>query len=134
MKIYRLNCLLSSNLNKEEIQKSALAIESLIQKEGGILVSERTERKVDLGSEIEKENKAIMLNLRFQIDPQKLTTLNQELKKVSGTLRFAILAQKKPKQALSKKVEKAKREGSEKKKKVELKEIEQQLNKILDES
>jgi len=139
MKIYQLNYLLPAELEIEKIQSIALKIESFIQGQGGVLIGERTDKKIDLGQPVRKNRKAILLNLKFQLKPQKLNLLEEGLRKTSEILRFMILGQKEAKKKVPKKIKtpkilgkQIKKQGSKKEEKVELKEIEKQLEQILE--
>ena len=64
MKNYKLTYLVSADLETEKMQSLALKIESLIQKEKGILTGERISRKIDLGNSIkdQKESESCLLS------------------------------------------------------------------------
>ncbi len=124
MKNYELSYLVSSNVSEEEIKILQESVNSLIQKEEGILL--------ETDYPIRKEGFSL-LSLKFQTNPEKISGLEKSLKSDSRIFRHIILIKhpmkeakkmRKPMKAVSKKTEKSK---------VELKEIESRLEEILGE-
>jgi len=124
MKNYELSYLVSSNLSEEEIKALQESVNSLIQKEEGILLEN--------DYPIKKEGFSL-LSLKFQMDPEKIAGLEKSLKADSRIFRHILLIKhpmkdakkmRRPMKTISKKTEKSK---------VELKEIESRLEEILGE-
>lgn len=132
MKSYELNYLVSGALEPEKAQGVALKIESLIQSQGGVLMGERKNKKTSFGYEIKGFHKGALSTIGFQIEPEKMTFLKEQLKKASQVLRFMILWQKPSKQATKPQKEIGKVKRQKKVQKVELKEIEQKLEELLE--
>lgn len=134
MKIYQIDYLTESE--KEQASKAALKVESLVQAEGGILIGERKSRKTKLGYEIKKKKMATLVSCEFQLDPAKLKGLEEEIKKMPEVLRFIILRGKRKREKISQTLPEKSKKKIEKSRagKVGLKEIEEKLEKILDES
>jgi ribosomal protein S6 len=146
MRYYELSCCISSELSEKELRDVAEKITSLIQSEEGILAQIGNPIRQRLGSPIKKEDYVFLLTLNFQLNPEKLKSLEKKLKSIPEILRFLVLHKK-----LEKKVEilperiplKAKvlARTSDRRKplkpreeKVELEEIEKKLEEILGET
>ena len=138
MRFYTLTYLISLELSEEEIKNLREKINSLIQEEGGILdfaTQQRMSVKKKLGYLIKKRGSAILDQVNFQLNPEKLGNFEKKLKENSQILRYLILANKLPKAILTseKPLVRPKREIEKPKAKVELKEIEKKLEEILGE-
>ncbi|MFA4998408.1 MAG: 30S ribosomal protein S6 [Candidatus Paceibacterota bacterium] len=124
MKNYELSYLVSSNISEEEIKALQESVNSLIQKEEGILL--------ETDYPIKKEGFSL-LSLKFQTNPEKIQGLDKSLKSDSRIFRHIILIKHPMKEA--KKMRKPMKVSPKKteKSKVELKEIETRLEEILGE-
>jgi len=153
MRIYELNYFLSGKLSPEEIQGASLKVESLIQEQGGVLTSERKSKQVNLGQEIKGNKKAVLANTKFQIEPEKIKVLKEQLKKTSEVLRFMVIIkpiikirperkrlkvvtkpteEKAPTEIKAESEVEKEEEKPKKEKKVELEQIEKKLDEILE--
>lgn len=130
MKNYQLTYLISPELKEEEVQTLFSAIESLVQEQEGILISNQKEKTVTLGYEIKKYKKALLSVLKFQMDPAKQKSFLAKIREKPEILRFLIETAK-PISAEKKVAKRVKK--ITKKAKVELKGIEEKLEEILGE-
>lgn len=153
MRIYELNYFLSGKLSPEEAQGASLKVESSIHEQGGVLTSERKSKQVNLGQEIKGNKKAVLANTKFQIEPEKIKALKEQLKKTSEVLRFMVVAkpiikirperkrlktiakpieEKAPPETKAESEAEKEEEKPKKEKKVELEQIEEKLDEILE--
>ncbi len=132
MKKYQLNYLLPADLEPKKSQVISLDLEKLVQEKKGVLIGERKNKPISLGQEINKIEKVNFLNIKFQIEKNQLEDLKQEINKISEVLRFMILVEEPDKPIKPKR--RIKPVKKETKPKVELKQIEEKLEQILDES
>jgi len=132
MKLYELTYLISPGLSEEGLKSLGEKINSLIQKEGGVLNEVNLPIKKGLVYPIKKNKETFLASLNFYLEPGRLENLEKELKTEKKILRYLILAKKPPTKILvggkPRKVIKPKP-----KVKVELKEIEKKLEEILGE-
>jgi len=142
MKTYELNYLISGGLGAEKAQDIALKVESLLQEQNGTLTSERKSKEIELGHEINGSKKTVMFSIQFRIEPDSIIAIQQQLKKMPSVVRFMITVKNpikisaKPQRKFQKKAEEIntgqKAKTSRKKPKVELKQIEKELEEILE--
>lgn len=136
-KLYELICLISPEINEEELSVLSNKINSLIKEKGGILEKEISLFKKKLAYPIEKFSVAYLKILGFQLENQKLEELKKEINSEKNVLRLTILNKKLIKRKKIKgrlpatKILATTKEKP--KKKVELKEIEKKLEEILEE-
>ena len=130
MKTYELTYLISPELKEEDIEKVLSKIESLLQKEGGILIENKKQKTVKLGYEIKNQKRAHLAVLKFQMSPKKQKSFQEKIKDIPEILRFLTLTLEpvEVKKEVPKVVKKVPKE-----KKVELKEIEKKIEEILGE-
>jgi len=135
MKLYELTYLISPEVSEEELKDTQEKINSLIQKEAGVLNEVQIPIKKKLVKGIKKQREVFLTNLSFYSEPDKLGSLERQLKAEKKILRYLILARPKTK------VAKAEKRPSKvipkipvKEKKVELEEIEKKLEEILGEA
>jgi len=134
MKLYELTYLISPELSESELKSLNEKINSLIQKGTGVLNEVKLPIKKRLGQLIKKQREAFLINLSFYLEPDKLGSLEKELKSEKKILRYLILARPKIKIAkVRKRPTKVIPKIPVKEKKVELKEIEKKLEEILGE-
>jgi len=134
MKLYELTYLISPELSESELKSLNEKINSLIQKGTGVLNEVKLPIKKRLGQLIKKQREAFLINLSFYLEPDKLGSLEKELKSEKKILRYLILAKPKIKIAkVRKRPTKVIPKIPVKEKKVELKEIEKKLEEILGE-
>ena len=152
MKTYELTYIISSEITNEEAEAAAKEVNSFIEnKEGIILRSEKPVAKT-LSYPIKKFGSGYFAVLEFQIEPEKLSELNEKLKKDGKILRHTVIIKnparirkerrgtRKPIFSTETEIVKQKnitveeeKEDKKPDKKVELKEIEKKLDEILGE-
>ncbi len=94
MKTYEITYLISSEIPEQEAKKIQEKINSLIQKQGGILKNGGLFLRNKLAYPIKKQTQAFLIVLKFQINPENLLFLEKEIKAEKQVLRYLILAQK----------------------------------------
>jgi len=135
MHFYELAYLISPELPEEELKSLQEKINSLIQKGAGVLNEIKLPIKKKLAYPIKKQREAFLINFNFYLEPEKLGSLEKELKSEKKILRYLILAKPKIKIAkVRKRPTKVISKIPVKEKKVGLKEIEKKLEEILGES
>jgi len=130
MRHYELTYLISPELSEEEIRGFQEKIISLIQGLGSELLGE-TKTPI-------RKKMAYLATLNFNLDPEKLGSLEKGLKSENQVLRYIILAKPRTKEVLvrGEKVPSSKlpKKIVKPEAKVELKEIEKKLDEMLGES
>lgn len=136
MRLYELNCLISPEITKEEINLLKEKLNSLIQNAGGILEEATLPVKRRLSYPIKKTGEILFWGLTFCLATEKMAELEKELKSEKKILRYLILF-KKPQRVSALRIRRPIRKlvprTSPKEKKAELKEIDKKLEEILDE-
>ncbi len=144
MKKYELNYLISPEISEEEAKEFQNKITSFIQEEEGVLNEEGSIIRIKLAYPIKKQAQAYLAVLNFQLNSEKLSSLEKKLKAENQILRYLLLIKKEPEikpgisrmPVISKKPRRVVLEKSAVRtpeKKVELKEIEKKLEEILNE-
>ncbi len=135
MRFYQLTYLISPELSLEELKSLQEKINSLIQKEAGVLNEINLPIKKRLSFPIKKNKEAFLADLSFHLEPGKLKNLEKELELEKKILRYLILSKPRIKEVIvrAKRVPKVVPKIPVKEKKVELKEIEKKLKEILGE-
>ena len=131
MKSYELTYLISPDLSEEEAISLSTEITSLIQEKQGILEKNLSLLKKQLSFPIKEKTAAYLAGLNFQMKPEGLEELKNQIKSESRILRHLILFKESPEKPVKTLVKEPKRII---KPKVELKEIEKKLAEILNES
>lgn len=126
--LYELTYLISPEIKEEELKNLSQKINSLVLKTGKIVKSE-SPKKINLAYPIQKKEEAFLVTFEFLSEPQKIEDLKKEFEKEKKVLRF-LLVKKKGIEKI-KKPKEIKKEKPRPEKKVELKEIEEKLDKIL---
>lgn len=138
MQLYELTYLISPELNEGELKDFSQKIDSLVSKTGKITKSE-SPRKISLAFPVQKKGEAFLVTFEFQALPQEAENLKKGLEKEKDVLRFLLVKKRgleKIKERLRAAPAKAlllKEEKPRPVKKVELKEIEEKLEKVLKE-
>jgi len=132
MRFYELTYLISPELSEEELKSLQEKINSLIQKEGGVLNEVNLPEKKDLSYPIKKNKTAYLTNLNFHFSSEKLENLEKKLKAEKKILRYLILVKPVPKVMVRGPI-RPRKFIKPSKAKVELKEIEKKLEEILGE-
>ncbi|MDO8486452.1 MAG: 30S ribosomal protein S6 [Candidatus Staskawiczbacteria bacterium] len=145
MKPYQLTYIISPDITSEQAQTESKNIESIVQdKKGVVLKSEKPSAKT-LAYPIKKQSSGFFGVLEFQLEPEYISELNENIQKNNRIIRHMIVInnpakvqkerriRKKP--LMSSPFDKVAEETKERKtsKKVELKEIEKELDEILSE-
>ncbi len=143
-KIYQLNFLISPQLDSSQSEDFLNEIKSLVSRFGEVL-NEELPKRIRLSYPINKKKEAFFCFVEFQGKPEQIDELKKELEKEKNILRYLLTIKKdgikkkskearriKKKPAFSQSEIKEKEEETDKEKKVELKEIEKKLGKILD--
>lgn len=136
MQLYELTYLISPELKEGDAEKVLSKIESLLQKEEGVLIDNKKQGTVKLGYEIKNQKRAHLAVLKFQMSPEKRKSFQEKIKEIPEILRFLTLTLEPVgvKKEIPKDVKKpAKLAKVPKEKKVELKEIEKKIEEILGE-
>jgi len=138
MQLYQLDYLVSPEVSEEEAKDFGNKIKSLIEKKGGSIIKIEALIKQVLAYEIKKFNEAFLTSLSFSLEPEKLGSIEEELKTGKNILRYLLFKKKivriKPKRRKPINfVKEVKTLETKPKKKVELKEIEKKLEEILGE-
>ncbi|NQU82873.1 MAG: 30S ribosomal protein S6 [Parcubacteria group bacterium] len=155
--LYELTCLISPDLNENEVAEFAEKLLKLLSESGKIIKTENP-KKIRLSYKIEKQTNAFMLSFIFEADPDKLASLKVNLDKDKSVIRFLLIKtkieeerkipdkreQKTPESAKPEKIKTTRQAKDDKKeikidkksKKVEdkatMEKIEEDLDKILD--
>ena len=125
--LYELTYLISPDLNETELKDFSQKIDSLISKSGKFIKSE-TPKKISLAYPIRRKKEAFLRSCEFSGEPEKLESLKKEFSKENNILRFLLIKKKEIKERIRAVRKIAKREP---KRKTELKEIGEKLEKIL---
>ena len=137
MQLYELTYLISPELNEGELKDFSQKIDSLVSKTGKITKSE-SPRKITLAYPVQKKGEAFLATFEFQALPQEAENLKKELEKEKDILRFLLVKKRGPEKIKERlrpapvKAPSVKEEKPRPSKKVELKEIEEKLEKILE--
>jgi small subunit ribosomal protein S6 len=144
MKHYELSFLISPILSTEEVQACANQMETAIQTAGGLIQKRSEVLKKNLGYPIKKHIEAFLATFNFEADPSKIEEVEKAVKANADILRYIILFKKPLKRIkvqrlprVPRPAEEANGQETEKKpkehKKVELKELDKEIEKILEE-
>ncbi len=145
MKTYELTYIISSEITGEEAGATANEINSFIQSKEGIILRSDNPVAKTLSYPIKKLGSGFFVVLEFQIEPEKLSELNEKLERDGKILRHTIIIKnpariRKERRGARKPVFSAEIEPAELKniaaegeKKLELKEIEKKLEELLGE-
>lgn len=94
MKNYELSCLISSQLQEEEIKSFPEKISSLIKSFGGGIIDIKNPIRKKIGYPIKHEWQAWFLAADFNLEPDRMEELKNQIKPLSEILRFMIVNQK----------------------------------------
>jgi len=134
MRNYELTCLISPDLSEEELNTIKEKIASFIQQEGGILGETTSPQKRVLAYPIKKKSLTYLVIINFQLSPEKIENLENQLKNEKGLLRYLLAIKPLIKEMAPtfRKPIKARLVKKKPVEKVELKEIEKKLEEILE--
>ena len=136
MKKYELTYLVSPELSEEGLKSLQEKINSLIQKDEGILGEISINSQIKLSYPIKKKTSAYLITLNFQLDPKKIVDIEKTIKTETDVLRYIILIKPPVRRVETRQRRipsfKPLEKISRPKPKVELKEIEKKLEEILE--
>lgn len=132
MKNYEITYLISSDLSEEQVQQTQSRLVALIQEEGGLMLEEKTPFRKKLAYPVKKYSQAYLSFLVFQLDPEKLKSLEKKIKEVGQILRYLLLIKRPVKERMVDFGRKPRIKKTEKEKKVEIEEIGKKLDEILE--
>lgn len=150
MKPYELTYIISSEITAGEAEEKAKNIESLIQDKKGIVLRSEKPSPRTLAYTIKKQASGFFSILEFQLEPEHLSELKEKIQKDDKIIRHMVVVNNPAKIQKEKRIKKKplvsspligimeeEKEEKEKErktsKKVELKEIEKELDEILSE-
>jgi len=141
MKDYELAYLISPDVSGEELTALAQKINDFIIEEGGNLDKKEEPAKKKLAYSIKKKNEAFFGVFNFKLEPAKITGLEKKLKSENRILRYLLIAKKitvaRPARIFAPPKKTAKEEPApslvKEHKKVELKELDKEIEQILKE-
>lgn len=142
MKRYELTFLITPDLPEEEAKGFQQKINSQIQEEGGVLDEGNLLLRRRLAYPISKKTEAYLASTVFQLNPDKIASLETKLKTEKQILRYILLFLKKTRKmpprrvrpsAIKPRVTVTEKVLTPEEKKVELQEIGKKLDEILDE-
>jgi len=146
MKNYELNCLISSTLKEEEIKKIIEKISSFIQEQEGLVTQSESPIEKTTAYPIENQRETFLITVDFSLKPDRVETINEKLKNTQEILRFFLSKKEKPRKKHQRRAPRKKTvlkekpslekelssSDEEKRRKDKLKEIDEKLDKILD--
>lgn len=127
MKKYEFTYLIDPNLSREDISSLQKTIMSFIKEEEGSIVRINPPLKKNLAYPIKKNKEAFLADLTFDLNPDKLDSLEKKIKLEKRIIRYLLLKKK----LLKRKSKVRAMRKPQPKVKVELKEIEKKLEEIL---
>ncbi len=139
MSLYEFTYLIPSHLSTEEVKTFRKKVELYIEEGGGKITQNNFPVRKELAYPIKKNNTAFLVNLIFDLSPDKLKDLEKKIKEEEQIIRFLLLkketVRKKRirKRELKKIIPTVQPKIESVEKKVGLKEIEQKLEEILNE-
>ena len=143
MKFYELTCLISQNTPEEEIKTLSQRIKDEINKEGEVLESGKGATLKTLNHSAKKNNQAFLVDFVFKFNPSSLEKLEKMLKSENQIIRFMMLVKEDPGKAkksffrrrpplhFKEKIEKEGETKTAESPKVNLKDIDKQIEEIL---
>ncbi|OGZ78539.1 MAG: hypothetical protein A2528_02670 [Candidatus Staskawiczbacteria bacterium RIFOXYD2_FULL_37_9] len=134
MKTYELTYIITSEISSGEVEVKGKEIESAVLSKEGIILKQLNPTAKTLAFPIVKRASGFFGVMEFQIEPEKLLEVKEIIVKDEKIVRHMVLIKEpvKPrKERRSKKEETTEVKVEEKKDKVELKDIEQQLDELL---
>lgn len=142
MKTYELTYIISPEISSQEAEAFGKEIEFFIQSKEGVILKQLTPTPKTLAYPIKNYASGFMGVLEFQLEPEKLIDIKENLDKNEKINRYTIIIKKMIKQKKERRQKKQPAPTIEKesevkpeikieKEKVELKDIEQQLDEIL---
>ncbi|MCP6718348.1 MAG: 30S ribosomal protein S6 [Patescibacteria group bacterium] len=136
MQLYQLDYLISPQLSEQDAKNIGEKIKSLVKKEGGFIKKTEILNRQVLAYEIKNSTEAFLTGLSFNLEPEKLKIIKDELTSEKNIIRHLmfkkIIVRTKPvRKRTTKPLKEVKGVELKPKQKVELKEIEKKLEEIL---
>ena len=134
MKNYELTYLIPLDLSEQEIEDLSDKVSGFVQQEEGKIEKLTKPSKRRLGYPIREKSEVFLISLDFSLAPERLITLEKNLKSENQILRYIITIKEKASETKERVARKAKpvlRPGTGEK--VELKEIDKKIEEILNE-
>jgi len=130
MKNYELVCLISPDLNNEQVQKIQEEIGSFLVESQGVILSQKIDPAArSLGLEIKGKEKAFLFSFLFTAPPSQINEVEKKIKEKKEIIRHVLLFKKRLKER-RKKMRSEKMEKSSVQK-VEFKDIDKKIEEIL---
>ncbi|MCH8048964.1 30S ribosomal protein S6 [Patescibacteria group bacterium] len=92
MRNYELTLLLKADLMESELQGLLGEIASMLQDESALIISQDSKGKRALLAPVNKHSEAQLAVIKFTADPQKIESINKNLKTKENVLRFTLLS------------------------------------------
>jgi len=92
MRNYELTLLLKVGLTEGELQGHLGEIASMLQDEGALIISQDSKGKRALLAPVNKHSEAQLAVIKFSADPQKIESIDKNLKEKESVLRFTLLS------------------------------------------
>lgn len=143
MRKYELTYIIQPDLPEEGLKDINARIIALIQGDSGTIERTIEPQRRKLGYPIKKKSEGFLVSIRFSLDPEKVTGLENKIEAEKEILRYLILAKNvKEKTGSKNALRRTKKpfenteqiEKTTEQKKVELKEIDKKIEEILNES
>lgn len=136
MIFYELTYLINPELTEEKAEEAFKELEKAISQQGKIIASEKP-RKIVLAYPIKKKSQAFLALIRFEGETEAIKAINDNLKNEQTIIRFLLTKHKKVEPKKEKKVKPsilkkpAKKKTKVEERKVDMAEIEKELDQIL---
>ncbi|MBD3208144.1 MAG: 30S ribosomal protein S6 [Candidatus Nealsonbacteria bacterium] len=130
MQLYELTYLINPDLSKEERESLQDKIKSLVQEAEGKIIHSIPPSKKELAYKIEEKGEAFLATLIFKLEPVKVKDVEGPVREEENVIRYLLLKRKEEEEKKERRKRPAPKQ-TEKRAKVELKEIEKKLEEIL---
>ena len=91
MRNYELTLLLKASVDESSLQGLLGEIASMLQDEGALIITQDIKGKRALLAPVKKHSEAQLAVIKFTMDPQKIESMDTNLKNKESILRFALL-------------------------------------------
>jgi len=133
MRNYELTLLLKTDLTESELQELMGEIASMLQDKGALIMGQDNKGKRALGAPVKKHSEAILVVVKFVLDPQKIEGVEKNLRNKESILRFVLLSylpQKAKERTIAKTATAPITQEATEEKKVEIGDIDKKLEEI----
>ncbi len=132
MKKYEFTCLISDELNNEQLQKTQEEVECFLVENQGIILSQKIDSVARiLGTEVKKKKSAFLASFLFLASPSQINEIEKKIKEKKEVLRHTLLLKRELKK--EKKRLRSKKTERDLIKKVKLEDIDKKIGEILNE-